>query len=78
MSGIDISETKKYEEIVKAHLIDQIEKLQNVNFYVDEWKQVVEDKKQFEHCTKFHIKLIRNSATYLAMIYYLSLNTMRK
>ena len=77
-SGIDISRTKKYEEIVKAHLIDQIEKLQNVNFYIDGWKQVVEDKKQCENCTEFYINLIRNRATYLAMIYYLSLQHYEK
>ena len=63
------------QSIVKDHILNQIKKLQNVNLYVDGWKEIVEDKDKSQLCADFQILTLRNRATYLAMLYYMSLST---
>ena len=59
--------------IVKNHILIQIDKLQEVNLYIDGWKKIIEDKDPDQLCSEFQINKIRNKATYLAMVYYMSL-----
>ena len=60
--------------MLKAHIIDQIDKLQTVNMSIDGWKEIVYvSDDNFDDFTDGQIQTIRHRATYLAMVYYLSL-----
>ena len=62
-----------FEDILVTHLTSQIEKLQNANLYFEGWKCIVQDNDVNGQCTHHDVDRIRNKATYVAMIYYLSL-----
>ena len=67
---------ENFGDVVKAHIMTQVERLQNVNLYNERWKSVVsnyddEDANDYSDAFK---SVIRNKATYLAMVFYLSLD----
>ena len=63
----------KYGTIVKRHIIAQIKKLQQANLYMDGWKKLLEDEDKSEMCGEYERLQLRNKATYLSMLYHLSL-----
>ena len=62
-----------YEDIVKNHIYDQIELLQNANLYLDGYKFVIDDKDRQESCSPHQINCIRNKCKFLALFLHLLL-----
>ena len=56
-----------YEVVVKAHISDQIELLQNANLYADGWQRIVNDNDELGVCNPTHISTIKNKAVYIAV-----------
>ena len=63
----------KYGSIVKRHIVTQIKKLQQANLYTEGWKRLLEDEDKSELCGEYDKLQLQNKATYLSMLYHLSL-----
>ena len=61
-------------DMLRAHIMEQVEKLQSVNLYLDGWKKIVRNDYSYNDYSTYQIYTLRNRATYLAMIYYLCLD----
>ena len=74
ISSSKIDDTSSHRDILRAHIMDQVEKLQNVNLYIEGWKFVVRRSVCFSNYTDLQIQTLRHRSTYLAMVYYLCLD----
>ena len=70
-SGIDSMERVN---MLKAHILEQIERLQAVNIHTEGWRNVVRVDQRNETFSQHQIFTLRNRSTYLALFYHLCLD----
>ena len=70
----NIDDNIEQSDMLIAHINAQVEKLQSVNMYIDGWKRIVSEDACFDDYSDFQINILRNRATYLAMVYYVSID----
>ena len=56
--------------MLKAHSIEQIEKLQEANMYAERWRNIVDDGYSENVCSITNVTSIKNKATYLVLVLY--------
>ena len=63
----------KYGNIVRQHITSQIRNLQQANLFTEGWRKLLEDKDTSNCINECQRMQIRNKASYLSMLYHLSL-----